>query len=313
MNKQSKVLLFITLLCIIGCKSDNKDNSTNGIPIILTTTGMVKDAVINLVGEEADVNALMGPGVDPHLYQASPGDLSKMNKADLIVYNGLYLEGKLNDILKKLGANKNVINFSDAINKENLLDVVDAQYKDEIYDPHIWFGIDIWKQGIVGLSKQLIELYPDLESTIQQNSTSYLEQLDILKIDLLAQMSTVPKEKRIMVTSHDAFKYFGRMLDIRVEALQGISTATDFGLQDRKHLVDLIVEEDISAIFIESSVGDKPIKAIISDCKKRGNDISLGGTLFSDAMGEEGSPEGTYIGMLKHNVAIVVKGLSNEK
>ncbi|MEZ5022839.1 MAG: zinc ABC transporter substrate-binding protein [Chitinophagales bacterium] len=234
-----------------------------------------------------------------------------MNKADIIIYNGLFLEGKLDGILKKLSTSKNVINFSDGIQREDLLGVENAKYEGEIYDPHIWFGIDIWKQGIVELGAKLSSTYPQFADEIATNQTSYLQQLDVLKQELLEQISNIPIDKRLMVTSHDAFHYFGRMLAIRVEALQGISTATDFGLQDRKQLVDLIIEEDISAIFIESSVGDKPIKAIVSDCQERGKMVTLGGTLFSDAMGEDGTPEGTYIGMLKHNVATVVKGLSH--
>lgn len=299
------------LFGLLSCQQNTKTTDENVKPNILTTTGMLKDAVVNLIGDQVEVTALMGPGVDPHLYQASPGDLAKMNKADVIIYNGLFLEGKLDGILKKLTTSKNVINFSDGINREDLLGVVNAKYEGEIYDPHIWFGIDIWKQGTVELGAKLSSTYPQFADEIAENQTSYLQQLDILKQELLEQISNIPIDKRLMVTSHDAFHYFGRMLAIRVEALQGISTATDFGLQDRKQLVDLIIEEDISAIFIESSVGDKPIKAIISDCQERGKMVTLGGTLFSDAMGEEGTAEGTYIGMLKHNVATVVKGLSH--
>lgn len=311
MSRKTTILMVLMLMIWFGCKQYDHTNNASKKPTILTTTGMIKDAVVNLLGDNVEVTALMGSGVDPHLYQASPGDLASMNKADVVVYNGLFLEGKLDNILKKLAVSKNVINFSDGINKADLLAVTNAQYEGEIYDPHIWFDIDVWKQGITALGNDLSTYYPQFKDTIAQRQSEYLKQLDALKIDLIEQISIVPEEKRLMVTSHDAFHYFGRMLNIRVEALQGISTATDFGLQDRKQLVDLIIKEAVNAIFIESSVGDKPIKAIIADCQKSGKMVSLGGTLYSDAMGADGTAEGTYIGMLQHNVSVVTKGLSN--
>ena len=310
MKLGAKLLLFSFFLALLSCQHDKP--SSDGIVNIVTTTGMIKDAVEHLVGEHAEVKALMGAGVDPHLYQATPGDLSKMNKADLVVYSGLFLEGKLDDIFHKLARTKNIINFSDAVSRDKLLDVTNAQFEGEIYDPHIWFDIDIWIEGISGLSAGLIQLYPEWKAEVEANRDSYIDELTALKAELIARIETVPEDDRIMVTSHDAFQYFGRMLQIRVEALQGISTATEFGLQDRKNLVDLIIDEDIKAIFIESSVGDKPIRAILSDCESRGNQIELGGILFSDAMGEQGTEEGTYVGMLRHNVNTVADGLQRE-
>lgn len=312
MRKLSIVYIFLVGLLLLGCKSKQHTNNEDNKPTILTTTGMIKDVVVNLVGEEAIIEALMGPGVDPHLYQASPGDLSKLNKADVIIYNGLFLEGKLDKILDKLSEKKNVINFSSSINSSDLIEVTEKQYEEEIYDPHIWFDIDVWKQGIEGVANQLSDTYPNLKTKIETNKSSCISQLDSLKSKLISDISVIPVEQRILVTSHDAFHYYGRMLELRVEALQGLSTATDFGLKDRKELVDLIIEENIKAVFIESSVGDKPIRAILDDCKDRGSNVILGGTLFSDAMGEEGTFEGTYVGMLSHNTATIIKGLSNE-
>ncbi len=301
-------ILFILSLLLFSCQEKPK-GTDDGKPVIVTTTGMVADAVSNLVGEHMEVKALMGPGVDPHLYQASPGDLSKLQKADLIVFNGLYLEGKLNDILEKLSKTKAVINYSDAVDKSDLIELAEVQYEGHIYDPHIWFDIKVWNDGLTGLASRLMKMYPDHSAEIKSNLEQYSSSLANLQSEMVELINTVPEDKRVMVTSHDAFQYFGRMLNIRVEALQGISTATEFGLQDRKQLVDMIIEDDLNAIFIESSVGDKPIKAILADCKQRGKEIELGGTLFSDAMGEANTAEGTYIGMLKHNVTTVVNGL----
>jgi manganese/zinc/iron transport system substrate-binding protein len=313
MKVAAKIFIFSLILLLSGCRNDRQAGPAEGKPLFVATTGMVKDALENLVGDKAEIIALMGPGVDPHLYQATPGDLARMNRADLIVYSGLFLEGKLDDIFRKLARTRHVVNFSDAVDESNLINVTDARYAGEIYDPHIWFDIDLWTEGIAGLADELVELYPDWGDEITADRDRYIAELTELKSELAAQISAVPVTDRIMVTSHDAFQYFGRMLGIRVEALQGISTATEFGLQDRKNLVDLIVTEDINAIFIESSVGDKPIRAILSDCRERGKEVRLGGTLFSDAMGEGGTAEATYSGMLRHNVATVVEGLTNEQ
>lgn len=311
MKQAAKIFIICCIAWLTGCKSE-KPQEDAGVPTFVTTTGMLADALSHLVGDHAEVIALMGAGVDPHLYQATPGDLAKMNKADLILYNGLFLEGKLQDILKKLERTRTVINFSDGIAESGLLDVTNAQYEQEVYDPHIWFDIDIWSEGITALADRLSENYPDWTETLSANRDAYLAELAELKTELVTMVEVLPEERRILVTSHDAFHYFGRMLDIRVEALQGISTASEFGLRDRKNLVNLILEENIPAIFIESSVGDKPIRAILSDCRDRGREVRLGGMLYSDAMGEAGSPEGTYIGMIRHNVTTVVKGLGND-
>jgi manganese/zinc/iron transport system substrate-binding protein len=308
MRKRYFLFISVFVLIILGCKPKTTPSEQEK-PVVLTTTGMIEDAILNLLGNKVEIQSLMGPGVDPHLYQASPGDLSKMNSADVIIYNGLFLEGKLDNILSKLSEKKKVINFSDAIAKEDLIEVEVKQYENEFYDPHIWFDIEVWKQGIAGVAIELKKHFPDFSALIDENQAAYFLKLDSLKGDLLKWIAEVPVENRILVTSHDAFHYYGRMLNIRVEALQGLSTATDFGLKDRKDLVDLIIEEDIKSIFIESSVGDKPIMAILEDCNSRGKTVTLGGTLFSDAMGAKETFEGTYIGMLTHNTQTIVKGL----
>ena len=215
-------MIAVYLLCLLMVSCQQKSNSTDSEkPYIVTTTGMIADAVINLVGDNMKVQSLMGAGVDPHLYQASPGDLAKLQKADLIIYNGLYLEGKLNDILQKLSRSQPVINFSDGIEREDLIELTEVQYEAHIYDPHIWFDINIWNDGLESLADELNKRYPEIIKTIQSNLDIYSSQLANLKSELVAQMNTVPADKRVMVTSHDAFQYFGRMLDIRVEALQG--------------------------------------------------------------------------------------------
>lgn len=295
------------LLLLVSCNS-NKTVKENQKPVIVATTSMLTDALINLVGDSAEIIGLMGPGVDPHLYQASPGDLKKMQSADVIVYNGLFLEGKLGSILENLSKKKEVINFSDGVPKELFIEVSEPEYENEIYDPHIWFSIDIWKKGTNVLANKLATLYPELKPYIAKNAQKFDLQLGALKMGIQAEINQIPEEKRILITSHDAFQYFGRMLGIQVEALQGLSTATEFGLQDRKRVVDLIIDKDINAIFIESSVSEKPIEAIIEDCKNRGKEVKNGGSLFSDAMGEQGTVAGTYLGMIHHNVSTIVNG-----
>ena len=302
-----QVLLFTALLILFSCSNGTKNGtSLKTKPLIVTTTGMIADAVKNLVGDSADVIALMGPGVDPHLYKATQGDLERLNTADIIVYNGLHLEGKMSEILEKIASKKIIIAIANQIpaNKFRLLDE-----KNHIYDPHIWFDVTLWKEGVIGLSKELKKKCPALTTAINTKSQTYLDKLDSLQIYVSYEMATIPKTQRVLITAHDAFGYFGRAYDTEVRGLQGISTVSDFGLNDVTQLVNLITERKIKAVFVETSVSDQSIKAVIDGCTQKGHPVKIGGTLFSDAMGTAGTPEGTYIGMVKKNVETIVQAL----
>jgi manganese/zinc/iron transport system substrate-binding protein len=298
-------ILFVGIL--VGCTSNKNDSQGDGQKIrVVATTGMLYDAVINIGKEKVDAEALMGPGVDPHLYKASQGDLNKFRNADLIVYNGIFLEGKMSDILKKLGKQKPVLAAAETIPKDQLLNSNDYE---DMFDPHVWFDISKWKIVVREIGSTLGAL--DTANTLfyQRNTQAYLLKLDSLEMEVKQQIANVPEDKRILVTSHDAFGYFGKAYGFQVKGIQGISTVEDFGLKDIAEIIDLIIANDIRSIFVETSVSNKSVNAVIVGCREKGHDVEIGGTLFSDAMGEFGTTEGTYIGMVSHNVKSIVNGL----
>ena len=252
----------------------------------------------------ADV--IMGPGVDPHLYKATQGDLAKFNEANLIVYNGIQLEGKMSEILAKLGRQKKVMAAADNIPDSLLL--ASADYPGS-YDPHVWFDVSRWKYVVAAIQKSIIALDPTNAPTYQANGEGYLKRLDSLETYVRSRLAEIPPSQRILITAHDAFGYFGDAYAIRVEGLQGMSTVAEFGLKDIANLIDLVIENNIRAIFVETSVSEKSINAVVTGCREKGHQVNIGGYLYSDAMGELGTAEGTYIGMFKKNVNTIVEAL----
>lgn len=302
----SKKILFILLVggTLLACQPNQKP--TDGRLSIVATTGMLHDATINIVGDKIDVQSIMGPGVDPHLYKATQGDLSKLNRADLIIYNGLYLEGKMGEILKKIGRKKAVLAAAEKLSESDLIATTEFGSS---YDPHVWFDVNIWSKVVAIISDEIQRFDPENASFYKQNTQQYLASLSNLHQAVISEISKIPKSQRVLITAHDAFGYFGRAYDIEVRGLQGLSTATDFGLRDIAEITDLIIERDIKAIFVETSVSDKAIKAVLNGAVEKGHDVIIGGYLFSDAMGEFGTDEGTYLGMVNKNVKVIVNGL----
>lgn len=273
---------------------------------IVTTTGMLADLVQNVGKDSVQVQALMGPGVDPHLFKATQGDLTKLRQANIIFYNGLHLEGKMGEIFEKLARLKTVIAVAETLPEELLFDNADYQGN---HDPHIWFDVALWSKGIAVVRDQLIALDSASSAYYTQNAAAYSAELSALDAEVRQELATLPENQRILITAHDAFNYFGRAYDIEVRGLQGISTLSEFGLRDRVELVDFIIEKQIKAIFVETSVSKKNIDSIIEGCQQKGHDVRIGGSLFSDAMGEEGTEAGTYIGMVKANINTIVSSL----
>lgn len=295
----------IALLALVfdGCAGE----STAGGKIqIVTTTGMIEDAVRNIAGDKADVVALMGPGVDPHLYKATQGDLTKLTSADLIFYNGLHLEGKMVEALEKIGRNRKVLAVADGIEESRLRRP--AEFKGNP-DPHIWFDVALWSSAVGKIGDELAAFDPPNAELYRANTKRYLAQLDSLDRWTREQIATIPKERRVLVTAHDAFGYFGRAYDIEVRGLQGISTVSEFGLADISRLVDMLVARQIKAVFVESSVPRRSIDAVVEGVRAKKHEITVGGQLFSDAMGNRGTPEGTYVGMVRANVNTIVTAL----
>ena len=295
--------LFISVI-FLACTGSG---DTNDQLKIVTTTTMITDLVKNIGGDKVSVQGLMGSGVDPHLYKASEGDVNKLGQADIIFYGGLHLEGKLVDVFEKMSTrNIKTIAVSDALDQRTLIS--SANFASN-FDPHIWFDVDYWSQIAKYVADKLAEASPENAELFQENAKKYQAELVTLKENLKETIATLPEEKRILVTAHDAFNYFGRAFGFNVVGLQGLSTATEAGVQDVQKLAAFIIENDVKAIFIESSVPRRTIEALQAAVKSKGHDVAIGGTLFSDALGNAGTPEGTYIGMFQFNVRTIVDAL----
>ncbi len=293
----------LTLL-ITSCKNETKNN---GKLNVVTTTSMITDLVKNIGGDAINLEGLMGSGIDPHLYKASEGDVSKLVDADIIFYNGLHLEGKLVEVFEQMSsATKRPIALADALDKKGL---IGSDYFASNYDPHVWFDISYFKQFAQKVTQVLAEQDPENASIYKQNEVAYLKELDKLQNDVVGVVEALPAEKRILVTAHDAFNYFGEAYQFKVVGLQGLSTATEAGVQDVQKLASFIIENKIKAIFVESSVPRRTIEALQEAVKSKGHDVTIGGTLFSDALGNEGTAEGTYLGMFRYNVKTIVSAL----
>ncbi len=293
--------LFLVLTLLVSCSQEQTQEQYK--LRIVTTTGMLADGIRHLLGDSAEISSLMGTGVDPHLYKATSKDLQLLQEADIILYNGLHLEGKMSDILEKLKRKKKVIAITDGLKKEEL-----RLLGENTYDPHIWFDVALWKKGWVYVSAELAK-DSSLSTTIQNNQTVFLNRLDSLDQWVKQEIASIPLASRVLVTAHDAFGYFGRAYNIEVIGLQGISTVSDFGLKDISSLVNLITERKIKSVFIETSVSPKAIEAVVEGCRSKGHAVSMGTALYSDAMGAAGTKEGTYEGMVKANVLHITQGL----
>ncbi len=304
---KTRWIFLVLVIGLTGCATQEK--SVDGKLHVVTTTGMLYDAVINIAGDAMTAEAIMGPGVDPHLYKATQGDLGKLRAADIIIYNGILLEGKMGEILEKLGRTKPVLAAAEAVPPGKLMNAVGYE---NAKDPHIWFDVSLWKIAVMEIAEGLSEVDTTNRKLFSENATKYLASLDTLDQYVKDNITSIPPEKRVLVTAHDAFGYFGAAYDIDVKGLQGISTVSDFGLKDIADVTDLIIDRKIPSIFVETSVSEKAINAVISGCKERGHNVEIGGYLYSDAMGEFGTFEGTYIGMVKSNVDTIVEGLTKQ-
>lgn len=297
-------LLF--LIVILSACNENSSNKANKKLKMTCTTGFVSDAVKNIVKDKADIYTLMGAGVDPHLYKATQGDIAKLNEADIIVYNGLHLEGKMTDIFEKLKTRKAIIAQAELIENSNLLK---PDGFENSFDPHIWFNVNLWSQTIAKLGEALAKADTINSKFYLENTQIYVDSL--LKLDdwIKLKMNEIPENQRVLITAHDAFQYFGNAYNLEVKALQGISTVSEFGLKDVSELVNFICDRKIKAVFVESSVSPRSINAVIEGCKRKNHEVKIGATLFSDALGDENSEEKNYIGVVKYNVNQIVNSL----
>ncbi len=276
----------------------------------VATVGMIADVVRNVAGENGVVDGLIGEGVDPHLYKPTRGDVVALNSADVIFYNGLMLEGKMSDVLVKAArGGRPVYAVTEAI-----LDQGDYVLTDESehYDPHVWMDVKGWLRATEVIATSLSEFDSANSELYGQNGDAYAKQLTALDEYARTAIESIPDTQRVLVTAHDAFNYLGRAYGLEVRGIQGLSTESEAGVKDIEALVSFLVEKAIPAVFVETSVADKNVRALVEGAQARGHELSIGGALFSDAMGPAGTYEGTYVGMIDHNVTTIVRALGGD-
>lgn len=273
---------------------------------VIATTGMIADAAREVGGDLVEVEALMGPGVDPHSYRQTRSDIVAMMRSDLVLWHGLYLEAQLEGFLRELSEDHPVVAVAESLPRNLLIGHDDY---DDKYDPHVWMNPSLWSRVVLNVRDAMIAQMPDAEATLRANADAHLAELDALARYTTDVLSSVPTEARLLLTSHDAFNYFGATYGFEVIGIQGISTESEAGLSRIAELVDLLVARDVRALFVESSVSDRNIRALAEGAAASGHEVVIGGELFSDAMGPAGTYEGTYLGMIDHNATIISRAL----
>ncbi|WP_245615617.1 metal ABC transporter solute-binding protein, Zn/Mn family [Afifella pfennigii] len=278
-------------------------------PKAVATVGMIADVGQNVAGTCLDVTALMGPGIDPHLYQASAGDVRTFDRADIILYSGYSLEGQLGEVLAKFESRKPTLAVSPASIPPAELIAAQGVYG---IDPHLWMDVRLWAMLAPTIAEAFAEVAPDCGAQMQQNTEAYAAQLGGLHDWIKASVASIPQEQRILVTAHDAFGYYGRAYGIEVIGIQGISTEAEASVADIRNVAQLVVDRDVPAIFVESTINPRTVQAIIDAAREKGHAVTIGGELYSDAMGEPGTAGSTYIGMLFENTRTIVTALGGE-
>ncbi len=298
--------LIVPALLLAGCGGSDAPAGVEGPLRVVTTTGIIGDVAQRIAGPHARVEALMGPGVDPHLYQASESDVRRISEADLVLYNGLHLEGKMGDILTKMARTRPVVAVTEEIPRDLLREPPEFLGQ---YDPHVWFDVFMWAQTLGPIVRELSALDTGHAAEFQANAVALEKELTELDAWVKAQILTVPEPRRILVTAHDAFGYFGERYGMQVVGIQGISTLSEAGLKDVDRVVSLVVDRKVPSIFVEASVPRRSIEAVQAAVRSRGHEVAIGGQLYSDSLGAANSPAGTYPGMVRANVTTIVNAL----
>lgn len=302
-------LILLAPLFVTGCTDTATSRESASIREqdrrvrVVTTVNMITDLAGQIGGDRVEVTGLMGPGVDPHLYKASAGDVRRLANADLVLYGGLHLEGKMADILEALNARVPTVAVSEAIPGEKLLSL------DGAHDPHVWFDPTLWSSAARAAAAGLTRVDPAGEAVYEANLNRYLGELGELDRWTAAQFRSVPERQRVLVTAHDAFGYLSRRYDVEVQGLQGISTVAEASGQNVRRIAGFLAERHVKAVFVESTISPRGVQAIREAARARGHDVRVGGELYADAAGQPGTPEGTYVGMVRHNVKTIVEAL----
>ncbi len=279
---------------------------------IVATTGMLADLVRGVAGADARVEPLIAPGVDPHLYKPTRSDLATLLKADIVVANGLHLEGRMTESLERAGkSGRTVLEIGPLVPANRLLTATEDGGRTEP-DPHLWMDPRLWSETVTGIAEAMAADDPGNAKRYEVNAKAHRQSLLDLDAWSAERLATVPAERRVLVTAHDAFEYFGRRYGFEVVGIQGISTESEAGVRDIERIVDLLVERRIPAVFVESTVPPRQVQALVAGARARGHQVTVGGELFSDAMGPVGTYEGTYPGMIDHNITTIVRALGGE-
>lgn len=288
-----------------GCApAGSREAAEPGRLRVICTTGMIADLTRGVAGDHADVAALMGPGVDPHLYKVTIRDIGRLGGADLILFNGLHLEGKMGDVLDRLARRVPTHAIAERLPERRLLELEPG-----VHDPHIWFDTGLWAEGVAVVRDAFCEADPAHAAEYRANADRLYDELRALDAEVRAELATIPERGRVLVTAHDAFHYFGRAYDVEVRAIQGLSTDSEASVKQVNELVQFLVDRGIKSVFVESTISNQNIAALVEGCRAVGHEVSIGGELFSDAMGAPGTEEGTYAGMVRHNVRTIVSAL----
>lgn len=295
------------LLCSCG---DTNEASPDGKYTAVASVAMISDVVKEIAGDKANVSGIINEGVDPHLYKPTSSDVKRLQAANIIFYNGLNLEGKMGDVLQRVADGGKPVTAV----TETLLDSGDYVMNDHAdhQDPHVWMDVSAWSQAAEVITAALQAYDPKNADYYADRSLAYRAELNRLHTYALSAFDSIPEKRRVLVTAHDAFGYMGRAYGLEVRGIQGFSTESEAGLRDINDLVDFLVKNEIPAVFVETSVAQKNIEALIEGARARGHDVRVGGELFSDAMGTSGTYEGTYIGMLDHNITTIVRALGGD-
>lgn len=307
-------LFLLGAVSLSGCgkppESAGGDGQSRSYPYaVTTTTGMITDIVRQVAGDKAEVSGLIASGIDPHGYTPKRGDVVQLSASDIVFYNGLMLEGKMADVLVKVAqSGKPVHAVTEMLDDESYVLTTEEDY----YDPHVWMDVQGWMAAVRVVAAKLAAFDPANAEFYHANAEAYIAQLEQLNAYAQQAIATIPDDQRVLITAHDAFGYFGRAYGIEVRGIQGISTESEAGVRDINQLISFIVERNIGAVFVETSVADKNVRALVEGAQSRNHELKIGGSLFSDAMGKPGTYEGTYIGMIDHNVTTITRALGGE-
>lgn len=300
----------ILALLLAACGPSAPEAGGDGRLNVVSTTGQIGDAVRFIGGDKLQATTLLGPGIDPHTYVATEGDLRTFQKADVIFYNGLHLEAQLERVLEQIGerGDTTVVALGDTLDESRLLNW--EPQKGYPHDPHVWNDVQLWKGVVEQIGATLAQVDPANAEQYRSNTQSYLAQLDELDAYIKEQAARIPAERRVLVTAHDAFGYFARAYGFEVEAIQGISTEAEAATADIQAIAQIVVERRVPAIFVESTISPRTIEAVQAAVRAAGHEVAVGGQLYSDALGAPESPAGTYIGMMRSNIDTLVTALA---